>query len=124
MVSMTAPPCHTSCATPPAGAYLARCGKVEHKIGESRKRFEDKVMQDVITPLKAFLEIDIKSIIVSFHYVAPVTTSSPNNHLFSPPQRERKALNVKRLDLDARKASTRKAQGDKVATVRTSCDIT
>ena len=32
-------------------------------------------------------------------------------------QRERKVLSVKRLDLDARKASNRKAQGNKVATV-------
>lgn len=40
-------------------------GQVETRIGESRKRFEEKVVKDVITPLKAFMEIDIKNIIVS-----------------------------------------------------------
>lgn len=75
------------------GTYLSHCGEVEVKIGECQQRFEDRVMKDVVTPLKAFLEIDIKNI-----------------------TRERKALNVKRLDLDARKASNRRAQGDKVVT--------
>ena len=37
---------------------------MQSKIGESQKRFEEKVVRDVITPLKAFLEIDIKSILV------------------------------------------------------------
>ena len=38
------------------------CARVETKIGESQKRFEDKISRDIITPLKAFLEVDIKTI--------------------------------------------------------------
>ena len=38
---------------------------METKLGESRHRFEEKVAMDVVTPLKAFLEIDIKNITVS-----------------------------------------------------------
>lgn len=49
-----------------AGMYLFNCGQVSAKMGESQRRFEEKILTDVITPLKAFLEIDIKSIQVSF----------------------------------------------------------
>ncbi len=46
--------------------YLLRSGRVQSKIGESQRMFEEKVMRDVVTPLKAFLEIDIKSILVRY----------------------------------------------------------
>ena len=58
------PPPQDSSPAVCAGAYLFACGKAESKIGESQKRFEEKVIKDVVTPLKAFLEIDIKSILV------------------------------------------------------------
>ena len=45
-----------------AGAYLLNCAHVETKIGESQKRFEEKVSREIVTPLKAFLELDIKTI--------------------------------------------------------------
>ena len=50
---------------------MKHCGQVQGQIGEARKRFEDKVMKDVITPLKAFMEIDIKNIMVSGQEVWP-----------------------------------------------------
>ena len=47
-----------------SGGYLVRCGVVENKIGTSERRLENKVRSDVITPLKAFLEVDIKNTLV------------------------------------------------------------
>ena len=38
---------------------------MEQKLGESQKRFQSKAMKEFITPLKAFLEIDVKGVIVS-----------------------------------------------------------
>lgn len=46
------------------GGYLVRCGIVENKVGTSERRLEDKVHSDVVTPLKAFLEVDIKNVVV------------------------------------------------------------
>ena len=47
------------------GGYLVRCGEVETKIGASERKFQVKVYSEVITPLRAFLEVDIKNILVS-----------------------------------------------------------
>lgn len=108
------------------GAYLSRCSEVEGKLAESRKRFEEKVTTEVVTPLKAFMEIDIKGILVrrvgsSLEGRVPAPGS---NHLYAYPpymefcsfthhaQRERRMLAVKRLDLDAHKTSASKAQAD------------
>jgi len=38
------------------------CSRVETKMGESQKRYEEKVSQEIVIPLKAFLEVDIKTI--------------------------------------------------------------
>ena len=64
----------------PSGAYLLQCGGVEIKLGESRRRFEEKVAKDVITPLKAFMEVDIKSILVSLLHMAEGTWSLHISH--------------------------------------------
>ena len=60
---------------PHLGAYLLRCSEVEQKLGESQKRFQSKAIKEFITPLKAFLEIDVKGVIVSlqdFSLVLPI----------------------------------------------------
>lgn len=47
------------------GGYLVRCGDVETKVGLSERRFQSTIRTDVLTPLKAFLEVDLKNVIVS-----------------------------------------------------------
>ena len=47
------------------GGYLTRCGQVENKIGMSERRFKEKAQTEFFTPLKAFLEVDIKNVLVS-----------------------------------------------------------
>ena len=47
------------------GGYLVRCGEVEFKIGTSWKLFRDRVQKEFTTPLKAFLEVDVKNAMVS-----------------------------------------------------------
>ena len=47
------------------GGFLVRCGETETKIGLSERRFQNTIRTDVLTPLKAFLEVDLKNIIVS-----------------------------------------------------------
>ena len=47
------------------GGYLVRCGEVEFKIGTSWKLFRDRVQKEFTTPLKAFLEVDVKNALVS-----------------------------------------------------------
>ena len=42
-----------------------RCGDVEFKIGTSWKLFRDRVQKEFTTPLKAFLEVDVKNALVS-----------------------------------------------------------
>jgi len=69
------------------GAYLLRCAEVEQKLGQCQQRFQEKAIAEFITPLKAFLEIDVKAVM-----------------------HERKMLNVKRLDLDASRSKAKKAQ--------------
>ena len=51
------------------GAFLERCSQIETKLGESEKRFQEKATSTFITPLKAFLEIDIKNVLVRETYV-------------------------------------------------------
>ena len=51
------------------GAFLDRCSKIENKLGESEKRFQDKATSSFITPLKAFLEIDVKNVLVRKNYL-------------------------------------------------------
>ena len=48
------------------GAYLARCADVESKLGESEKRFHETTFTEYIIPLKAFLEVDMKNVLVGF----------------------------------------------------------
>ena len=50
----------------PPGGYLIRCGQVETKIGISERRFQNTARSEVVTSLRAFLEVDIKNIMVSF----------------------------------------------------------
>jgi endophilin-B len=73
------------------GAYLRQCGSVEVKMGQALLVYHSRVQKEFLTPLKAFLEVDVKNVM-----------------------RERKALGVKRLDLDAAKSRTRKLTGEKL----------
>lgn len=40
---------------------MVQCSEVETKLGQADKQFQDKVQAEFITPLKAFLEVDIKA---------------------------------------------------------------
>lgn len=43
------------------GSFMVQCSEVETKLGQADKQFQDKVQAEFITPLKAFLEVDIKA---------------------------------------------------------------
>ena len=55
-------PCTCLAAT---GGYLLRCGEVEYKMAQTKRRYREKVERDFLTPLRAFLEVDIKNAVVS-----------------------------------------------------------
>ena len=55
---------HMYTQTHTLGAFLERCSQIETKLGESEKRFQEKATSSFITPLKAFLEIDVKNVLV------------------------------------------------------------
>lgn len=69
----------------PYGAILAKVGEAETKIGEHEKDFVSKSSEVFIQPLKGFLEGQMRSI-----------------------QKEKKTLELKRLDLDACKAKLKR----------------
>lgn len=46
------------------GGYLVRCAEVENKIGQSEKNYQSKINSEVIVPLRSFLEVDIKNVLV------------------------------------------------------------
>ena len=50
---------------PHPGSYFLRCSEVEIKLEQSHQRFQEKARAEFMTPLKAFLEIDVKSVMVS-----------------------------------------------------------
>ncbi|XP_067940086.1 endophilin-B1-like isoform X3 [Watersipora subatra] len=72
------------------GNSLLKVGQTQQKLGDAEKTFVNKTSQDFLVPLRAFLENDIKNI-----------------------ARERKALEMKRLDLDAAKGKMKKAKNEK-----------
>ena len=43
---------------------MIQCSEVETKLGQADKQFQEKVQAEFITPLKAFLEVDIKAAVV------------------------------------------------------------
>ena len=49
----------------PSGSYMTKSGDVQFKLGQADKQFQEKVHTDYITPIKAFLEVDIKAALVS-----------------------------------------------------------
>ncbi|KAI6652292.1 Endophilin-B1-like [Oopsacas minuta] len=67
------------------GAYLSNCGTAHKGIGESRRKFMEETNAYLLTPLRAFLDVDLRA---------------ANN--------ERKRLGILRLDLDAAKSEYRK----------------
>lgn len=67
------------------GAYLINSGNAHKSVGESRRKFMEESNAYLITPLKAFLDVDIRTAIY-----------------------ERKKLGYMRLDLDAAKSDYRK----------------
>ncbi|KFD67877.1 hypothetical protein M514_00278 [Trichuris suis] len=71
----------------PYGSALLKVGDTQMKLGCAEREFISVSATKVLTPLKRFLESDIKTI-----------------------QKERKVLTNKRLDLDACKARLRKAK--------------
>ena len=73
-----------------------RCGEVESKIGRSIDKFRDKVKADFITPLRTFLNIDVKNAIVcTFHAMVYVPMYDIHTHLlFTCRQKGRQLISV------------------------------
>ncbi|XP_013400161.1 endophilin-B1 isoform X2 [Lingula anatina] len=69
------------------GNSLVKCGQTQQRLGQAEKDFVSTSANNFLTPLKNFLEGDMKTI-----------------------QKERKLLETKRLDLDAAKSRVRKAR--------------
>ncbi|XP_074655481.1 endophilin-B1-like [Tubulanus polymorphus] len=69
------------------GNALIKCGQAEMRIGLAQKEYINNAHGNFLTPLKNFLEGDMKTV-----------------------QKERKILETKRLDLDAAKNKVRKAK--------------
>ena len=67
------------------GGYLVNCGAAHKTIGESRRKFMEETNAYLLTPLRAFLDVDMRNAVS-----------------------ERKKLSMLRLDLDAAKAEYRK----------------
>ena len=93
---------------------------METKLGESEKRFQEKATSNFITPLKAFLEIDIKNVLASSLSLS-LSLSHTHTHTHTliihslssfQTQRDKKLLGVKRLDLDAQKNKVKRSQGE------------
>ena len=69
------------------GSALIKCGQTQLKIGQIEREFANKSDRDFIRPLKKFLDEDAKAL-----------------------TREKRALEVKRLDLDAAKGKFKKVR--------------
>ncbi|XP_071821002.1 endophilin-B1-like isoform X4 [Apostichopus japonicus] len=69
------------------GAALIKCGDTQRKMAQFEHEFVQTSYTNIVVPLRKFLEEDMKTI-----------------------QKERKSLEVKRLDLDASKGKLRRAK--------------
>lgn len=69
------------------GSALIKCGQTQLKIGQTEREFAANVERDFIKPLKKFLDEDAKAL-----------------------TREKRVLEVKRLDLDATKSKYKKVR--------------
>lgn len=49
-----------------SGMYLRQCGAAEVKLGQALVLYHSRVQKEYLTPLRAFLEVDIKNIMVRF----------------------------------------------------------
>eukprot|EP00800_Vazella_pourtalesii_P004306 TRINITY_DN1465_c0_g1_i1.p1 TRINITY_DN1465_c0_g1~~TRINITY_DN1465_c0_g1_i1.p1 ORF type:complete len:344 (+),score=83.42 TRINITY_DN1465_c0_g1_i1:61-1092(+) len=67
------------------GAYLMNSGAAHKAIGESRRKFMEETSAYLLTPLRAFIDVDLRAA-----------------------SNERRRLGILRLDLDAAKAEYRK----------------
>lgn len=47
-----------------SGMYLRQCGAAEVKMGQALLFYHSRVQKEYLTPLRAFLEVDIKNIMV------------------------------------------------------------
>ena len=52
------------CVCSPPGSCLKQCGAVEVKLGQAMLQYHSRMQMEFITPLKAFLEVDIKNVLV------------------------------------------------------------
>lgn len=69
------------------GSALIKCGNSHQKLGQAHKEFVHSAANDFMQPLKSFLEGEMKSL-----------------------TRERRTLEVKRLDLDAARSKKKKSK--------------
>ena len=47
-----------------SGAYLRQCGAAEVKMGQALLLYHSRVQKEFLTPLRAFLEVDVKNVMV------------------------------------------------------------
>ena len=55
---------HAGCVL--LGSYLKQCGLAEVKLGQSLLQYHGRLQREFVTPLKAFVEVDIKNALVSW----------------------------------------------------------
>lgn len=69
------------------GSALIKCGQTQLKLGQVEREFANKANKEFINPLKKFLDEDAKTL-----------------------SKEKRVLEVKRLDLDAAKGKVKKVR--------------
>jgi endophilin-B1 len=72
------------------GSALIKAGETEKKLGVAEKEFVQRSIDSFVQPLKSFLDGQMKTI-----------------------QKEKKVLEIKRLDLDACKAKLKRSREDR-----------
>lgn len=95
-----------------------KCGETEKQIGGAEREFIQGAAINFLTPFRNFLEGDFKTILVGPDGPQRLPTVclslspplSPRRCFSSSLQKERKLLQVKRLDLDAAKTRLKKAR--------------
>lgn len=89
-----------------------KCGETQKQIGGAEREFIQGAAFNFLTPFRNFLEGDFKTILVNAAAVTgPVGEALVwRTRSSSCEQKERKLLQVKRLDLDAAKTRLKKAR--------------
>ena len=69
-----------------SGMYLRQCGAAEVKLGQALVLYHSRVQKEYLTPLRAFLEVDIKNIMVRIGLPVPPSCLRQICHLSIVPE--------------------------------------